>query len=449
MRETHVRAMGWWMFAAGAPAVGLALVLLWTQDISAPVRWTLAAVVVASWLTGISVARGRVVGPLRMLSSMLAGLREGDFSVRARGAGSDDALGLALMEANALGETLRSERLGAVEAGELVRHIMRLLDVAILAFDDTGRLCLLNPAAERLLGRRESQLLERTADELGLADWLTGDAHRTLDVALPGGAGRWDMRRTTFRRDGRTHTLLLLTDLRRALREEERLAWRRLIRVLSHEINNSLAPIQSLSGSLRAMLDLPERDDEWNDDIAQGLDVIAARSDGLRRFMSSYADLARLPPPALRDVDVAAWIDRVVAMDAHAGVTVEAGPEVSLRADPDQLDQMLINLVKNARDAVSEVAESSGEIVVGWSRSRDMLKVWVLDDGPGLAESANLFVPFYSTKPGGSGVGLVLSQQIAEAHGGSLNLGNRPDRMGCAAILRLPISRGDEESRTL
>lgn len=439
MGDRHLRASALWTLFAGAPAVVVAVVLLWTRPLDPALRYTLAFVVVAAWLAGTSLARARIVAPMRMLSSMLAGLREGDFSVRARGASERDAVGLALAEANALGETLRSERLGAVEAGELVRHIMRLLDVAILAFDDDDRLVLLNPAAERLVGRRSSQLLERSAEELGLGDWLTGEAQRTLDVRLAGGAGRWDMRRTPFRRDGRAHTLLLLTDMRRALREEERLAWRRLIRVLSHEINNSLAPIQSLSGSLRAMLDAPVRDDEWDEDLAGGLDVIAGRADGLRRFMSSYADLARLPPPAPREVSVGDWIDRVVAIDGHAGVVVERGPDVTLRADPDQLEQMLINLVKNARDAVAEVGGGHGGVTLGWSRSRDMLKVWVLDEGPGLSDSANLFVPFYSTKPGGSGVGLVLSQQIAEAHGGSLRLGNRSDRTGCVAVVRLPL----------
>lgn len=450
MGDRHVRAVTSWALLAGAPGVVLSIVLLWRLDVDAATRWTLAALVVTAWVVGTSAVRARVVAPMRMLSSMLAGLREGDVSVRARGAGADDAIGLALMEANDLGETLRTDRLGAVEAGELVRHIMRLLDVAVLAFDDDDRLVLLNPAAERLLGRRESQLLERSATELGLADWLAGDPQRTLDVSLAGAAGRWDMRRTTFRRDGRRHTLVLLNDMRRALREEERLAWRRLIRVLSHEINNSLAPIQSLSGSLRSMLAAPTRDDEWDDDLAQGLDVIAGRSEGLRRFMSSYAELARLPPPVPVDVSVAEWIDRVVAIDAGDELGVERGPDVVLRADPDQLEQMLINLVKNARDAVAEVGGGPGGVSLGWSRSRDMLKIWVVDEGPGLSASANLFVPFYSTKPGGSGIGLVLSQQIAEAHGGSLSLTNRPDHTGCVAVVRLPLSPprapGDEEN---
>jgi signal transduction histidine kinase len=237
------------------------------------------------------------------------------------------------------------------------------------------------------------------------------------------------------------HQLLVLTDLSRALRQEERQAWRRLIRVLSHEINNSLAPIKSSAESLLSLLTRQPRPPDLDDDLQGGLTVIAGRSEALRRFMASYADFARLPPPEPRSMDVGAWVHRVAELETRMPVTVRDGPETTIRADGDQLDQLLINLIRNGVDAAKE---TGGAVEVGWYTDNRRLEVWVRDEGPGLADTKNLFVPFFSTRPGGTGIGLVLSRQIAEAHGGTLELENRPDRRGCVATLRLPLAGGRE-----
>ena len=146
--------------------------------------------------------------------------------------------------------------------------------------------------------------------------------------------------------------------------------------------------------------------------------------------------LARLPPPHLEPVAVHEWVRRVVALETRRNVMVRAGPELTIRADGGQLDQLLINLVHNAVDAT---LEGNGAVEVGWETRNGQLEVWVRDEGPGLAETANLFVPFYTTKPSGSGIGLALSRQIAEAHGGALTLSNRPSERGCEARLSLPV----------
>ncbi len=420
------------------PAVALALLLLWRGDFTPRAQWTGTIFALGALGIGLLVLQERVVRPLQTLSNVLAALREGDYSLRARGADADDALGLVYLEANALAETLRGQRLGALEASALLRTVIAEIDAAIFAFDGDGTLRLVNRRGERLLGHSVERLLGRGADELGLAECLTGDSPRVLER---GGRepGRWELRRSSFRQDGREHQLVVLTDLSRTLQAEERLAWQRLVRVLSHEINNSLAPIRSLAGSLRSILDRGRDTPEDGQDLRQGLDIIGQRADALGRFMAAYARLARLPRPRLAAVEVEPWIRRVAALETRVAVAVLPGPRCVLRADGDQLDQLLINLVRNAADAV---AETGGGVQVGWRSLASGVEVVIEDEGDGLSETANLFVPFFTTKPGGSGIGLALSRQIAEAHGGTLRLENRGDQRGCRARLWLPFAGG-------
>jgi two-component system nitrogen regulation sensor histidine kinase NtrY len=420
----------------GLPAVVVSIALLIHGDYSGKVQWTLGLIIIATWLIVAALLRERVVRPLQTLSNLLGALREGDYSIRARGADREDALGLAFLEANVLGETLRSQRLGAMEASTLLRTVMSEIDVAVYAFDDQQRLRLVNRAGARVLDQPPERLLGRTAEQLGLGDSLRGETPRAVDIALPGARGRWEVRRSAFRQDGRPHALLVLADLSKTLREEELKAWQRLVRVLSHEINNSLAPIKSLAGSLQAIIDRQPRPADADEDLRRGLNVIAGRADALVRFMSSYARLARLPTPQREPLDVAAWVRRVAALETRLPVHVAGGPTMAINADGDQLDQLLINLLRNAVDAS---LQTRGRVMLGWSRRNGMLEVRVEDEGPGIESGANLFVPFFTTKPEGSGIGLVLSRQIAEAHGGTITLENRGEKPGAVALVRLPI----------
>jgi PAS domain S-box-containing protein len=423
--------------SAGLGSTLVALILLWTGPYSSKLEWTLTVVMIVAWLSFAFTAQSRVVFPLRTLSNLLAALREGDFSIRARGANVEDALGEVLREVNALGETLRQQRLGALEATALLRKVMEEIDVAVFAFDGNGCLRLVNRAGERVLAQPEERLLGRTAVELALEECLEGETPRIAQIVFPGKSGRWEIHRGSFREAGLAHQLLVITDLSRALRDEERQAWQRLIRVLGHELNNSLAPIKSVAENLGSMLGRRDRDPDWQEDMRSGLNIIAARTDGLARFMSAYARLAKLPPPTFQGVDVGVWIRRVTGLESRLQVRLDAGPEVRIQADPDQLDQLLINLLRNAVDAS---LETGGGVYVGWDREDGYIDVWVKDDGPGIPNPTNLFVPFFTTKPGGSGIGLVLSRQIAEAHGGSLTLDNRETHRGCEARLRLPLN---------
>ncbi|HXZ12078.1 MAG TPA: ATP-binding protein [Candidatus Sulfotelmatobacter sp.] len=423
--------------AAGLASTIVALILLWTGQYSSKLEWTLTILMVVAWLSFAFTAQSRVIFPMRTLSNLLAALREGDFSIRARGASQPDVLGEVLREVNALGETLRQQRLGALEATALLRKVMEEIDVAVFAFDGLGSLRLVNRAGERVLNQPEERLLGRTAEALGLTDCLEGEAPRIAQIAFPGKSGRWEIHRGRFREGGLPHELLVITDLSRALREEERQAWQRLIRVLGHELNNSLAPIKSVAENLGSMLGRKERASDWQEDMRSGLNIIAARTDGLARFMNAYARLAKLPPPVFQQVDVGNWIRRITGLEPRLPVQLRAGPELKIQADPDQLDQLLINLLRNAVDAA---LETGGGVRVGWERENGYIQVWVQDDGPGIPNPTNLFVPFFTTKPSGSGIGLVLSRQIAEAHGGSLTVENREERRGCEARLRLPVN---------
>jgi nitrogen fixation/metabolism regulation signal transduction histidine kinase len=421
--------------AGGLPAIVAVFIFLVTGDYAPRVLWTVGAVVVGAWVAAAVAVRGRVVRPLQTLANLLAALREGDYSIRARGADLDDPLGLAFAEVNALREPLRAQRLGALEAVALLQRVMSEIDVAVFAVDENGVLRLANRAGERLLGRPAEQLVGRSAGALGLADCLIGEPRRVLDSVFVT-EGRWELRRSSFRQGGVPMQLLVLTDLRQALREEERQAWQRLVRVLSHEINNSLAPIQSIAGSLRALLGRAPRPADADDDLARGLGVIGGRAESLSRFMRSYARMARLPAPALAPVEVGALVERVAQLEKRMPVRVRPGPPTTLSADSDQLEQLLINLVNNAVDAA---AETGGGIEIAWSTQAGTLDLRVIDDGPGLPATANLFTPFFTTKPSGTGIGLALSRQIAEAHGGTLVLENRTDARGCVARLRLPL----------
>jgi PAS domain S-box-containing protein len=344
-------------------------------------------------------------------------------------------LGEVLLEVNSLGETLRQQRLGAFEATALLRTIMSEIDVAIFTFDPERRLRLINRAGETLLGRPMDKLLGKTAQELGLHPCFEADDDEPLTLSFPGGSGRWGIRRSTFREQGLPHELLVLTDLSRTLREEERRAWQRLVRVLGHEMNNSLAPIKSLAASLESLLRREPLPTDWKDDASSGLNSIASRADSLSRFLQAYTRLTRLPPPQKQDIDLPRLIQRVVDLEPRLKVEILPGPKTVIHADAAQIEQVLINLLHNAVDAA---LETHGSVTLGWREKGNCVEILVEDEGPGIMNPANLFVPFFTTKPEGSGIGLPLSRQIAEAHDGTLVLMNRDDRQGVQALLRLP-----------
>ena len=422
--------------AAGLPGAVAAGVLLWTGGYSTQTVVTVGFAIVVLWAFAASSLRHRIVFPLQTMANLLEAIRESDFSFRARGAHRGDALGETLFEINALADTLRDERLGSLEATALLRTVMAEIDVAVFAFDDSRRLKLVNRAGERLLGRPAEQLMGKTAEAITLSACLESTAPRVLNIAFPGGTGQWQVRRGVFRQGGLPHTLVVLSDVNLPLRQQEREAWHRLIRVLGHELNNSLAPIKSIAGSLDSIAAQDPMPADWRDDMRRGLGIIASRTDALSRFTSAYTALARLPRPNMRPVDLAPLVERIARLETRKTIQVQEGDAVAVHVDPDQIEQLLINLMRNAVDAA---LETGGGVSVGWQQNSHRVSVYVEDEGPGLANTSNLFVPFFTTKPQGSGIGLALGRQIAEAHGGTLTLEPRVGIRGARATLTLPL----------
>jgi two-component system, NtrC family, nitrogen regulation sensor histidine kinase NtrY len=435
--EQRVFLMG---LAAGAP--GIVGILLW---ISGPPAWFarhpwgVAAAIAGLWFFLAAALRRQIVFPLQTVSNLVAALREGDFSVRGRQSRDlkpHDTLEELIREVNELARTLHTQRLGAVEATALLSKVMEEIDVAVFTFGAENRLKLLNRSAANLLDLPPEGAIGQTAEQLGLSEYLREGAPRLLDASFAGKAGRWEIRRSTFREEGLPHRMLVLSDLTRALREEELQAWQRIVRVIGHEINNSLTPIKSISGSLQSLMSRPDRPGDWEEDLQRGLSIVGARAEALGRFIGAYTRLARLPQPKLQKVDIADLVRRVATLETRLAVSVANGSPLIVNADPDQIEQVLINLIRNAADAS---LETSGGVSIAWNARSSHVDLQIQDEGPGLANTLNLFVPFFTTKPGGSGIGLVLSRQIAEAHGGSLRLENRATGNGCVAHLRLPL----------
>jgi len=419
------------------PALGVALWLI------ARLPWSLSErVLVAATLVVISVYLWRrllraIMHPLLTLVNLLDSLRAGDYSLRAIAARRGDALGEVFWEVNALASTLREQRLKVEETGALLSKILASVDIAIFAFDDLRRLILINAAGERLIACAASSALGQDAHSLGLDLCYEAESPCTLKTVFPGGAGSFDLRRARFRQGGRPHELIAVTDLSRALREEERQAWQRLIRVLGHELNNSLAPIRSMAATISSMIARQPPPDDWREDVLGGLSVIGDRAESLTRFMSAYTRLARLPQPIKRSVSLTALVRRAARLEQRRQVQTADLPEIEIDADPDQIEQALINLIKNAAEASIETG--GHRVCVRMRVHGQEISIEIEDDGPGLAKTENLFVPFFTTKPGGSGVGLVLARQIAENHGGRLSLGDRSDARGCRVTLTLPL----------
>src|ERR1017187_2935618 len=377
-----------------------------------------------------------MVRPLQTLSNVVSSMREGDFSFRARGAGLPDALGELATEVNALADLLQKQRVRSLEATALLARILEVMSAPLFAFDRNNQLQLANNAGVQLLAIPHARCFGRTAGELGLADLLAAN-DQTIHT-LGSKPTRWLLRKAVFRQDGRPHTLLLLADVSLPLQEEEQAAWKRLIRVLGHELSNSLAPIKSIAGSLLARVDHMDGDADTIRDFRRGLGVVESRADALHRFVQSYRLLAQLPPPHLRPVNLGTLLEQVILLEQRLTVRFDAGPPVTLHADPDQLEQMFINLLANAVDAT--LGNRGDSVCVSWRIAESTVSINIEDRGLGIANSDNLFVPFYTTKPKGSGVGLALAQQIARAHGGEIRLLNREDGEGAGATVRLPIA---------
>jgi two-component system, NtrC family, nitrogen regulation sensor histidine kinase NtrY len=442
LRESRARTLRFpalLLLGSGPPFV-LACLLLWLSPWPRLMSLAVGLLMLLWVLTITWLASDYVTRILQTVSSLIQSIREGDYSLRARATAAGnapiDALDEVYQEVNALSAVLQHHRLDEMDATSLLRSVMSEIEVALLTFDEAEQLLLLNPAAERLLAISSERALGQSAASLGLGDLTSKAGTHIAEHIFPGAAGRWMFRLSRFREAGVPRLLLMVEDVTRAMREEELQAWKRLVRVLGHEFNNSLAPISSIASSLSTLLSSDPLPHDWQQDSLDGLRIVGSRAESLTRFLEAYSRLARLPAPARRDFDLAALVRRIAPLEQRVPVVVEDGPALPLHADPDQLEQLLVNLLRNAAEAS---LESRGTVRIRWRREGALAELSVLDEGHGIANPANLFVPFFTTRPGGSGIGLVLCRQIAENHGGSIELANRQPGPGCEVRVHLPL----------
>jgi two-component system, NtrC family, nitrogen regulation sensor histidine kinase NtrY len=437
-RLSFEKRLQMWLYLMSLPLLATAFLLLYGRNAT----WGSIAIceigVVLCWALAVSILTEQIVRPLQTLANVVAALREDDYSFRARGARRNDAMGDLALEVNALAGMLQSQRTGALEAMALLERVMASMESPVLAFDGNERLLMLNAAGERAFGVSCAKAFGQSAKALHFTHLLEArDGELVLLRQHLQQTDRWVIKRSHFRLRGVQNTLLMLSNVSKALRVEERIAWERLIRVLGHEINNSLTPIKSIAGSLRGRIEI----NGASADFERGLAVIENRAESLNRFLQAYRQLMRLPTPRREQVSLAALVDRVVQMEARLPVSVAVSEDVVIHVDPAQIEQALINLVRNAVEAAlspDATKTTSPGVQLRWTVEGNELVIYLVDSGLGLTNETNLFVPFYTTKPEGTGIGLVLAQQIAEAHSGSVRLSNRPDGQGCVAELRLP-----------
>lgn len=441
-RLSFERRLRIWLYLLGVPALILCWILLWQHSVEISIQCLLLLLFTACWMFATSLLTDQIIRPLQTLANVVAALREDDYSFRARGGRRNDALGDLALEINALAAMLQNQRAGSLEAMALVERVMSSMQSPVVAFDPEGRLKLLNTAGEHAFGLRGQTALGKSAQMLKLTHLLYASDDDLLSLDGTQQAARWVVKQTSFRLRGVPHTLLVLSDVSAALHEEERTAWERLIRVLGHEINNSLTPIKSIAGSLRGQLTFLQTTNIDSSDFEKGLEVIENRAESLNRFLHAYRQLMGLPAPKLAPVSLAMLAERVARLETRINVLIVSTVDIALVIDADQIQQALINLIRNATEAALTIdipAEISPEVKIAWENTGHEIIITILDNGPGLINAGNLFVPFYTTKPSGTGIGLVLAQQIAQGHKGSVHLANRTDgQTGCKAELRLP-----------
>ncbi len=376
----------------------------------------------------------RILAPNRALFRALAGTvasyRDGDFSFGVRWDGGGD-LGELVNAHNALGDALREQRLALVQRELLLDTMVQNTPVAMILVDPAQRIVLGNLAARKLLGDGKRLEGHHFDDILGHADPAVQDAFARggdgmFSVGREDDEDIYHLSRRNFRLNGRVHALILLRQLTAELRRQEVQTWKKVIRVISHELNNSLAPIASLAHS---GVELLRR--EQYERLPSALATIEERARHLEGFIRDYARFAKLPAPRLAPVE---WSRFIEQLRSQVAFSADLQPADGIaRIDAAQLEQTLINLLKNAHESGS----SPGEVRLTVRKLPESWRIEVLDRGSGMnaAVLANALLPFYSTKRHGTGLGLALAREIAEAHGGRIALLNREGGGLCVSMV--------------
>ncbi len=392
----------------------------------------------------------------RSLSNLLDAMNQGDYSLRARASHGDKALNELVDAINTLSTRLNKQRIESIESQLLLNTVITHIDVAIIALNSKNELVLTNPAAKKLLklsNKIDTDLKLAGFDQLvQIEDLVSGDS-KVMPLNFTGQQGKFNVHMETYREGGEQQKLLFITDVSTMLRSEERKAWQSLVRVISHEINNSLSPISSISQSLQRLLNRQDDIESHKEYITEGLTIVSQRTKSLSNFVNSYKQIASLPEPDKKLTSIATLVNKVVSLYQGKPVKTDTSLDVELIIDNVQFEQVLINLIKNSIEALNLNSSNNSDldldldldlepkasVTIAWQLKNGVFILTVTDDGTGVSNPDNLFVPFFTTKNQGSGIGLVLCRQIIEAHGGTLSLTNRAEGTGCVAMIELNL----------
>lgn len=396
--------------------------------------------------------RQLVIFQLRTSTNLVEAMIAGDYSLRANNRDIEGALADFNDLLNGLADHLTEQSLVTREQQILLGKITSQIDVAIVAVDHKKTISLMNPAAEALFRQRFDELEGWPAKSLGLhkvVDEASGsDMRKVTEFEVNRTKRKVYVRTDTYLVSGKQQILIFITDIQNLLRDEERQAWQKLLRVLSHEINNSLTPIASISETLHQVIaDKASEEDRATSlfgTLQEGLEVISERAHSLNHFIQDYRQLTHLPKPNRSMVEASVFFQKIAQLFESSTLVIPEKKQ-TLFADSEQLQQAFVNLIKNAEEANLSTDTLHSQVRLNWFVLSNMVYIEVIDNGTGINNEDNIFVPFYTTKKQGSGIGLTLSRQIALNHGGDLMLENNPasvsgEIQGAKATFILPIA---------
>jgi len=375
-----------------------------------------------------------VITPYYSLTSLTEALKMEDYSLRAKSPFSQGIVAKLFNELSSLSQSLQVSKSRYDQQMFLLYGLIEQLESPVLILDQDDQLQHANPAVSQLFSVPWQTLKQSPAQKLGLKklnDFWCFDDSKPLNMA-----NKWQIRQSEFKENNNNYQLLMLNNISQELQKNEQQAWQNIIRILNHEVRNSLTPISALSQNLLEMPNLtPEQ-------CQQAIKIIDSRSNNLLQFIDSYSDLAKLPLPNIQQFDLTELLQGIASLVKQ--VTINLSNPLIIKADKGQLEQVLLNLIKNAKEAQLSKGKPnknlSEDIEVQVFKTDQQVIIKVLDQGCGIANTDNLFVPFYTTKAEGTGIGLALSRQIISNHQGELTLTNRPDQTGAVASITLSLA---------
>ena len=421
------------------------LLVFWLNDYPFALSALLLVLLMTNLLYFAWSARQKVKNQINTTANLLESIQSNDYTLRGHlperfenGANGDTMANLT-WQINQLSDSLSQQRLQAKESQMLLGKVVNNIDIAIFAVNNSNTISMANNAFLKMLGKSQDEetfVLGKTIEQLDITHLVNAENDTTIENPTNMTQGRFLVYCDTFVEQSEQHRLFLLKDASKLLRREESEAWQKLIRVISHEINNSLAPISSMSESLKSLVHKEGRET----DIEDGLEIIQTRSTSLIKLLRGYQSLAKLPPPVPKQEDLKWIIEKICLLHQKIAIEFKQTSEVLVNVDRSQIEQVLINLVKNANESQRAIHTENNlpAIEIEITTTSDEAIINIKDQGTGIRNVENIFTPFYTTKSKGSGVGLLVSRQIVEAHGGTLQLQNRQDKQGGIATITLP-----------